>query len=94
MKILPEEQEYLDGTLVKLYNYDLPRPSVVTAGFWKDLNTKLFYPALPITIYENRYMCDITYTESMSGNDECSYEWFHIICISFFTPHICIKVSR
>jgi len=54
LNILPEKQEYLDGTLIKLYNYDLPHSSNVTSRLWRDLNTKLFYPALPITIYENR----------------------------------------
>jgi len=54
LNLLPEKQEYLDGTLIKLYNYDLPHSSNVTSRLWRDLNTKIFYPALPITIYEDR----------------------------------------
>ena len=54
LNILPEKKEYLDGTLIKLFDYDLPHASIVTARLWRDLNTKLFYPALPVTVYENR----------------------------------------
>ena len=54
LKILPNKKEMEDGCFIKLYNYELPHPSVITASLWKDLCTKLYSPALPIFMFENR----------------------------------------
>ena len=54
LKILPKNEELLDGCFIKLYNYELPHPSVITNGLWADLNIKLFSPAIPISMFENR----------------------------------------
>lgn len=54
LKLLPKNEEMLDGCFIKLYNYELPNPSVITSSLWADLNTKLYSPALPIIIFENR----------------------------------------
>ena len=54
LKILPENKEMKDGCFIKLYNYELLHPSVITANLWKDLNTKLYAPAIPISMFENR----------------------------------------
>ena len=60
LKLLPKNEEMLDGCFIKLYNYELPNPSVITNSLWADLNTKLYSPALPITIFENRTDFDMT----------------------------------
>ncbi len=42
------------GSVVKLYSYQLTRPSDATLDLWRALNPLLFESALPILIYENR----------------------------------------
>jgi len=54
LKILPKNEELLDGCFIKLYNYELPYPSVITSKLWEDLNIKLFSPAIPISMFESR----------------------------------------
>lgn len=52
--ILPKDQAFEYGTYIKLYNYNLPDPSVITLGLWRYLNRCLHIPALPIMLYETR----------------------------------------
>jgi hypothetical protein len=54
LRILPDGKELVDGCFIKLYNYDLPHPSFVTTDLWRDVNKRLFSPALPILVVENR----------------------------------------
>lgn len=54
LKILPDEKEFVDGCFLKMYSYDLPHPSLITINLWQELNTRLFAPALPVLIVENR----------------------------------------
>jgi len=54
LKVFPKNEELLDGCFIKLYNYELPHPSVITNGLWADLNIKLFSPAIPISMFEAR----------------------------------------
>jgi len=54
LKILPKNEALLDGCFIKLYNYELSHPSVITNGLWADLNIRLFSPAIPISMFESR----------------------------------------
>lgn len=56
------------GTYIKLFNYDLPNPAVITLDLWRDLNRYLYAPALPIILYENRAYGGKTATKLMLGN--------------------------
>ena len=58
LKILPKNEKMEDGCFIKLYNYETPHPSVITAKLWENLNTKLYSPAIPITMFENRPLWD------------------------------------
>ena len=54
LPILPDSENIEYGVYIKLFNYDLPRASFVTTDLWRDLNRRLFAPALPILIQEDR----------------------------------------
>uniref|UniRef100_A0A7C5UVV5 Uncharacterized protein n=1 Tax=candidate division CPR3 bacterium TaxID=2268181 RepID=A0A7C5UVV5_UNCC3 len=54
LSILPDNEKMEYGCFIKLFNYDLEKASFVTTDLWRDLNRKLFAPALPILIQENR----------------------------------------
>jgi len=54
LKILPKNEEMVDGCFIKLFNYELQHQSVITSALWADLNTKLYSPAIPISMFENR----------------------------------------
>ncbi len=61
-------RKYISGTFIKLFNYDLPRPSDITLDLWRDLNRYLYAPALPILLYETRDFKGKTPTKLMLGN--------------------------
>lgn len=46
--------QFVCGSVVKLYSYQLTHPSNATFELWRDLNPLLFEAALPMLIYENR----------------------------------------
>lgn len=56
------------GTYIKLFNYDLPDRSDITLGLWRALNRYLYYPALPILLYERRNYRGHAETKLMLGN--------------------------
>jgi len=66
LRILPKNKDLIDGCFIKLFSYELPRPSVITLGLWAELNTKLYAPALPITLYDNRKDIDFTRTNDLN----------------------------
>lgn len=59
---------YESGTIVKMYSYQLTRPSDATLDLWRELNPLLFVPALPVLIYENRGFSGHSFTKLMLGN--------------------------
>lgn len=59
---------FICGSVVKLYSYQLTRPSDATFELWRDLNPLLFESALPILIYENRNYDGHSPTKLMLGN--------------------------
>jgi hypothetical protein len=54
LRILPNREGFEHGCYIKLFDYDLESPSFVTTDLWRDLNRRLYSPALPILIQENR----------------------------------------
>lgn len=59
---------FLNGSVVKLYSYQLTRPSDATLDLWRELNSLLYESALPILIYENRDFGGHSPTKVMLGN--------------------------
>jgi len=59
---------FSSGSVVKLYSYQLTRPSDATLDLWRELNPLLFETALPILIYENRGFGGHSSTKPMLGN--------------------------
>lgn len=55
LPILPQNEIFSEGSFIKLYNYDLPNPSNINLDLWRDLNRKLYSPALPFRTYETRF---------------------------------------
>lgn len=62
------KRKFGTGTYIKLFNYDLPDPSDITLGLWRDLNRYLYSPALPILLYEKRGYKGHAMTKLMLGN--------------------------
>lgn len=62
------ETNFYSGTYIKLFNYDLPDRSDITLGLWRALNRYLYYPALPILLYEKREYKGHAPTKLMLGN--------------------------
>lgn len=56
------------GSIVKMYSYQLTRPSDATLDLWRELNPLLFVPAMPILIYENRGFGGHSSSKLMLGN--------------------------
>lgn len=56
------------GTYIKLFEYDLPDSSDITLGLWRDMNRYLYYPGLPILLYEKREYKGHSKTKVMLGN--------------------------
>lgn len=56
LPILPNDEKMKSGAYIKMYSYDLGKYSAsdVTLELWRDLNRKLYSPALPIMIHETR----------------------------------------
>lgn len=64
------ERDFISGSIVKLYSYDLPRGSRsdIRLDLWRDLNQFLYHPALPILLYEKRFKGGHSETKLMQGN--------------------------
>jgi len=68
LNILPNNEGFTSGTYIKMFNYDLPDPSIVGFGLWRELNRILYAPALPLTLYEARNYKGHSPTKLMLGN--------------------------
>lgn len=62
------KRKFQSGTYIKLFNYDLPDRSDIRFGLWRALNRYLYYPALPILLYEKREFKGHSETKLMFGN--------------------------
>ena len=59
---------FVSGSIVKMYSYQLTRPSDATLDLWRELNPLLFVPAMPILIYEKRGFGGHSSAKLMLGN--------------------------
>lgn len=65
---LNKSEKFISGSVVKMYSYQLTRPSMATTDLWRELNPLLFVPALPVLIYEARDYRMHSPTKLMLGN--------------------------
>jgi len=58
------------GTFIKLFNYQLPKPSIIVLELLYEIGHHLFRPALPVKMYERRtgYQKSHTLTNIMHGD--------------------------
>ncbi|MEK4253653.1 hypothetical protein [Ureibacillus sp. FSL K6-2830] len=49
-----KESSFKQGTIIKMYNYDLPSKSQSFQGLKEEINRLLYFPAFPINVYETR----------------------------------------
>lgn len=70
LPILPDGGKMGSGVYIKMYSYDLGKYSAsdVTLELWRDLNRKLFSPALPIMIHETRSYSGHSASKILVGN--------------------------
>ena len=68
LDILPNDEGFTSGTYVKMFDYDLPDPSIIGLGLWRELNRLLYAPALPLMLYEARDYKGHSRTKLMLGN--------------------------
>ncbi len=47
-------RKFSSGTYIKLFDYQLPNKSDITLDLWRDLNRYMYYPALPLLVFEKR----------------------------------------
>ncbi|MDO8620328.1 MAG: hypothetical protein Q7R64_03205, partial [bacterium] len=68
--ILPGAEKMNSGVYIKMYSYDLGKYSAsdVTLELWRDLNRKLYSPALPIIIHETRDYGGHSLSKILVGN--------------------------
>lgn len=60
-------RQFSGGTFIKLFEYNLPRPSHIQIDFWRELNRYLYKSALPVLLSEKRFGGK-TDTKLMHGN--------------------------
>ncbi len=65
---LNNNMPFISGTVVKMFSYQLTRPSMATMELWRKLNPLLYVPAIPVLIYETRNYRGNTPTKLMLGN--------------------------
>lgn len=67
---LDKNAPFVDGTIIKLYSYELSRgcQSDATFDLWRELNTLLYDSALPILICERRFTKSHSPEKLMLGN--------------------------
>lgn len=67
---LDKKKAFVDGTVIKLYSYELSHgcQSDATFDLWRELNTLLYDSSLPILICEQRDFRGNTKTKPMLGN--------------------------
>lgn len=65
---LNNNMPFVSGSVVKMFSYQLTRPSMATMELWRKLNPLLYVPAIPVLIYETRNYRGNTPTKLMLGN--------------------------
>ena len=64
LDILPVTGPLEDGCYIKMFEYELPNPTMITNALWASLNARLYSPVIPITVHESR-TCFNTAKESL-----------------------------
>ena len=59
LDVLPITGPLECGCYIKMFEYDLPKPSIVTNRLWGALNSRLYSPAIPFAVHEARTCFDI-----------------------------------
>ncbi len=54
LSILPDGEIFESGCYIKMFDYDLKNPSIITRDLWREMNRKLISLPLPVLIQENR----------------------------------------
>ena len=54
LDILPAGGPLEDGCYIKMFEYELPNPTMITNALWAALNARLYSPAMPFTVHESR----------------------------------------
>lgn len=65
---LNNSMPFVSGSVVKMFSYQLTKPSMATMELWRKLNSLLYVPAIPVLIYETRNYRGNTPTKLMLGN--------------------------
>ncbi len=65
---LNKGKPFISGSVVKMFSYQLKRPSIATFDLWRDLNPLLYVPAIPVLICENRDFAGHSDSKPMLGN--------------------------
>ena len=60
LDILPITGPLECGCYIKMFEYYLPKPSIVTDRLWGALNSRLYSPAIPFIVHEARQCYDIS----------------------------------
>ena len=64
LDILPATGPLEDGCYIKMFEYELPNPTMIINALWASLNARLYSPAIPFTVHESR-TCFNTAKESL-----------------------------
>lgn len=64
LDVLPTAGPLEDGCYIKMFEYELPNPTMITNALWASLNARLYSPAIPFTVHESR-TCFNTARESL-----------------------------
>ena len=54
LDILPYGGPLEDGCYIKMFEYELPNPTMITNALWAALNARLYSPAMPFVVHESR----------------------------------------
>ncbi len=68
LNILPGDTNFTSGTYIRMFNYDLPNPSIITLDLWRDLDRILHAPAMPLLLHERRDYKGHSISKVMLGN--------------------------
>lgn len=54
LPLLPGGGMLDDGCYIRMFGYDLPASSMITTGLWREMNSRLYAPSMPVMMVEAR----------------------------------------
>ena len=54
LSLLPGGGALEDGCYIKMFGYDLPESSPITTSLWREINSRLYAPSMPVMMVEAR----------------------------------------